>query len=124
MRNLLPVAAAAVLFVWFAGSPSQAGPPVDVVVASNAPRLEKFAADELAAQFKQLFDAEVRISDKPPAGSAMLVLIGSPDTNPAVKRAVGDRWPKLSDQGIVIRSIPRDGGEALVVGGGSPVAGM
>lgn len=122
MRNLLPVAAAAVLFVWFAGSPSQAGPPVDVVVAGNAPRLEKYAADELAAQFKQLFDANIRISDKPPAGSAMLVLIGSPDTNPAVKRAVGDRWPKLSDQGLVIRSIARDGGETLVVGGGSPVA--
>ena len=122
MRNLLPVAAGAVIFVWFAGSPSQAGPPVDVVVASNAPRLEKFAADELAAQFKQLFDANVRISDKPPASSAMLVLIGSPDTNPAVKRAGGDRWPKLSDQGLVIRSIPRDGGETLVVGGGSPVA--
>lgn len=99
-----------------------AGPKVGVVVGPDSPKLERFAADELAAQFKQLFDAEVTVADKAPAGVDHLVLVGSPKTNPAVAAAVGDKWPKLSEQGHVLRSVVFGDREALVVGGGSPVA--
>ena len=51
-----------------------------------------------------------------------MVVVGSPSTNPAVKEIIGDRWPKLSDQGQVIRSVKHDGRDLLVIGGGSPVA--
>lgn len=99
-----------------------AGPKFQIVVGSEAPRLEKFAAQELAEQLKQLFEAEVKVSEKVPAGADRLILIGSPDTNPAVKAFAGNNWPKLSDQGHVVRSVEKDGTKALVLGGGSPVA--
>ncbi|MBM4071932.1 MAG: hypothetical protein FJ271_23850 [Planctomycetes bacterium] len=97
-----------------------AGPRVDVVVADDAPKLEKFAAAELAAQLKRLFDADVRVAAKVPAAAGNLILIGSPATNPAIARAIGANWPKLSDQGHLLKSVGDAG--ALIVGGASPVA--
>lgn len=99
-----------------------AGPRVDVVIGTDAPKIEKFAAAELARQFKRLFDADVRIADKTPVGARALVLIGNPRTNPAIADAVGKGWPKLSDQGHLVRSTAIGDAKALVVGGGSPVA--
>ncbi len=99
-----------------------AEPVVHVVVDPNAPRLERLAANELAGQFKQLFDAEVTVVAEAPATAENIVLIGSPTTNPVVKAAVGDDWPALSDQGLVLKSVPKSTTPQLIVGGGSPVA--
>lgn len=99
-----------------------AGPKVGIVVGRDAPKLERFAAAEVAAQLKQLFDAEVGATARPPVEADHLILVGSPATNPAVKQAVGDHWPKLSDQGHILRSATLGDRPALVVGGGSPVA--
>ena len=106
----------------FSSGHALAVPRVDVVVGTSAPRLERFAAQELAGQLKALFDAEVHISEKLPEKSDYPILVGSPQTNPAVRALAGDRWPKLTDQGHVVRSIERDGRKALLVGGGSPAA--
>ena len=111
-------------FCWFAalvcGLPdANAGERVTVVVGRDAPALERFAAEELQGQFQRLFDAEVEIAHERPPGKTTVVLIGSPTTNPAVAEAVGDIWPEVSDQGHLLRSLP---GDAIVVGGGSPVA--
>ena len=95
---------------------------VVVLVGSKAPALEKFAASELQQQFQRLFDADVDVTSKLPRDHRTLVLIGSPTTNPAIKKLVGKRWPKLSEQGIVLRSFSHRKRQALVVGGGSPVA--
>ena len=100
---------------------------VDVVIGADAPPLEQLAAQELADQFRRLFAAQVTVGAEPRGGDRPRVLIGSPRTNPAVREAVGDRWPQLSDQGLVIRSLKvtdANGAEVpgLVVGGGSPVA--
>lgn len=102
-------------------SDAQAGPRVDVVVSSTAPELERFAADELAAQFKQLFEADVKVGAEIPAAAEHLIIIGSPTTNPALK-PLTTSWPKLSDQGHLVRSVKLSDRPALVVGGGSPVA--
>src|SRR5262249_38827606 len=105
------------------GSPAHAaGPQVDVVIGPGAPRLERFAARELADQLQKLFDARVQVAEKVPATSDHLILVGSPATNPAVKEMAGERWPKLTDQGHVLRSVSRGERKALLVGGGSPVA--
>ncbi len=101
---------------------SAAGPVVHVVIDQTAPRLERTAADELAAQFKQLVDANVVIGNTAPEDADHVILLGSPATNPAVEAAVGESWPALSDQGLVIKSLPTAGAPRLVVGGGSPVA--
>ncbi len=95
---------------------------VDFVIGPDAPALEADAANESAAQFQKLFGVDVAVSKVIPGDTSHVVLIGSPATNPAVKEAVGNAWPKTSDQGIVIRSFERNGKPALVLGGGSPAA--
>ncbi|MGD9644519.1 MAG: alpha-glucuronidase family glycosyl hydrolase [Pirellulales bacterium] len=103
---------------------------ITVVVGTEAPRLERFAAQELAAQFKQLFDSEVTVADAGAAAAAAaeaptngpVVLIGNPQTNAAIRKVVGDAWPELTDQGFVIKTFERDGRTAIVVGGDRPVA--
>ncbi|MDB5336184.1 MAG: hypothetical protein JWN70_1803 [Planctomycetaceae bacterium] len=98
-----------------------AGPRVDVVVGPKATALERFAASEVAVQFKKLFDADVKVSEQVPAEAGSLILIGSPTTNPALQ-PLAATWPKLSDQGHLIRSVKLGDRKVLVAGGGSPVA--
>ena len=98
------------------------GPQVDVIVGSEAPELERFAARELQGQLERLFEADVQVGNTSKGGAASRIFVGSPATSPAVQKAIGDGWPELTDQGIVLRSVAREGGADLVVGGGSPVA--
>ena len=86
-------------------SAASAATQVEVVRGSDAPALERLAADELASQFRRLFDAQVTVGTQPTDKAQLRVLVGSPQTNPAVRAAVGDGWPQLSDQGLVIRSL-------------------
>src|SRR5262249_55114822 len=86
------------------GSSRAARPLINVVVGQEAPQLEQLAARELAHQLGALFGADVHIGDKLPHGAENLILVGSPTTNLAVTRLAGEQWPKLSDQGQVIRS--------------------
>lgn len=107
------------------GSHASAAEKVTVVVGHDSPKLERFAAEELAGQFKQLFECDVTIvtADEAAASAAgPSVLVGSPQTNSEIRKLVGDGWPKLSDQGFAIKSVVRDGKPALVVGGDRPVA--
>ena len=96
-----------------------AGPKVTVVVGPDAPQLEKTAAAELAGQLTRLYQAEVATATAVPAQAEHVILVGSPTTNPAIP---AEAWPKLSDQGHVVKSLPRDGKPSLVIGGGSPAA--
>lgn len=120
----LPLALVAFLLGLAATSPLYAGgPKVHVVIGPDAPRLEKFAAKELGAQVQQLFGAQVNVSTQLPAEAAdYLILVGSPQTNPSVKAFAGANWPKLTDQGHLLRSVDKNGTKALLAGGGSPVA--
>lgn len=93
-----------------------------IVVGKDAPALERLAAEEVAEAIQSLSGEKASIAAALPDGSAPVILIGTPETNPAVKAALRDAWPKLSDQGHVLKSARVDGRPALVVGGGSPVA--
>jgi len=47
----------------------------------------------------------------------------NPQTNPSVQAALGtDGWPKLTDQGLVLKPGRIGGKSVLVIGGGSRVA--
>jgi len=102
--------------------PVEGAQRVDIVVGADAPSLEQFAARELQSQFKRLFDAEITLGNSAPAASGNLVLVGSPTTNPALKASVGKNFPKLSEQGIALKSFQNGQQSGIVVGGGSPVA--
>ena len=100
-------------------------PSVGVVVTAGQPDLELFAASELCRYLSDLFGVDADPSEETEGFSDGLFLIGSPATNPAVAEATGGgSFPDVSDQGIVIRRCKFRGGDALVVGGGSPRAAL
>jgi len=94
---------------------------IRVVVAQDAPPLEQFAAQQCAQQLSKLTGKDVALANS--AGdAATVVLIGSPRTSPQVRKAVGEKWPKLSEQGFVLRQVASTGKLQLVVGGDTPRA--
>ena len=96
---------------------------VDVITGPQAPSLEQMAGRELVDQWAKLFeDVQIEPGDSAPASARKVVLLGSPQTNPAVAAVCGDSWPGLSKQGFVIKSFRRRGQQGIVIGGGSPVA--
>lgn len=98
-----------------------AGPTVAIVTGPNPTQLEQMAAAEVATQLGELFGATLKRTDKYQPGPNA-VLIGSPKTNPAIAKLMGKKWPKLTGQGHLLKSVKTQGGTTLVVGGGSPVA--
>ncbi len=108
-----------------AASSSQGEPglQVAVVVAPGAPELERFAARELRRYLYELYGTSVSSLASPSPAMDLNILLGSPETNPAVADTGGkDGWPKVSDQGMVLRRVSAAGNPALVLGGGSPEA--
>lgn len=99
-----------------------AGPRVDIIASPGAPSLEQRAVTELTALLKQLFDAEIKAGADASPDAAAFFLTGSPATNPAVKEVMGANWPKLSEQGHLVRSVRWKNRPAVVLGGGSPAA--
>ena len=108
-----------ILLVFLLALPAYAGPSVKVVVGPQPAPLEELAAREVARQLKQLFDAEVSFTKEADVDGPA-VLIGNPDTNPAIGRLM--KWPRLSEQGHLLRQVRSGRGYRLVAGGGSPVA--
>jgi len=102
---------------------AQAAPRVEVVIGSAAPDLERFAATELCDYLAKLYGIPA-YPDRSLSGlPEMVFLIGSPQTNAAVRKATEHKvFPKVTDQGIVLRRAEYEGLPALIVGGGSPRA--
>lgn len=103
-------AAFAATLILCAASAAAAGPSVTIVVRPNAPKLEQFAAAELSAQLKEIFDADVSVMAGETKADNVILLSGG--------------WPGLSDQGQLVLSSDRDGKPMLLVAGGSPVAAL
>jgi hypothetical protein len=94
------------------------GPAVTIVTGSSPEPLEQLAAKELEKSLVALFDAKVTLTDTP-TDDPNRILLGHPDTNPAVKSAMVETWPAdLGEQGHLVKSTA----EGLVLGGGSPLA--
>ncbi len=101
----------------------KASPRVAVVVGDAAPALERFAARELCDYLAKLYGIRAYPARTFSPSSEMIFLIGSPETNATVKQAAERRmFPKLTDQGIVLRRTELQGRPVLIVGGGSPQA--
>ena len=113
----------ALLVLVLTGSACTPAPQVDVVVGSAAPELERFAAQELCDYLSKLYGIRAYPARRISGSADAVFLIGSPQTNAAVKRAAGQQpFPEVSDQGIVLRRADLEGGPALILGGGSPQA--
>ena len=102
---------------------AQADQQVAIITDENAHRWELMAARELEFQWKRLFqDIDTTHAQRPVNEDQFLVLIGSPHTNPQVDRVLGEQWPDISDQGLVIKTFSSGDQSGIVVGGGSPLA--
>ena len=113
----------ALLVLVLTGSACTPAPQVDVVVGSAAPELERFAARELCDYLAKLYGIRAYPARRISGSADAVFLIGSPQTNAAVKRAAGQQpFPEVSDQGVVLRRADLEGGPALILGGGSPQA--
>ncbi|MDA1054999.1 MAG: hypothetical protein O3C40_31640 [Planctomycetota bacterium] len=113
----------AIFALSLASSPvASAAEQVTVVVGQGATDLEHLAAQELVSQFKRLFDAHVVLTDFVPDKHQNLVLVGGPQKNKATREVVGDSWPKLSEQGFILRSFDTGDRRGAIVAGDSPAA--
>ncbi|MBM81690.1 MAG: hypothetical protein CMJ78_14010 [Planctomycetaceae bacterium] len=97
---------------------SFAATKVHVVTGKDAPQIEQFAATELVGQLNRLFQDVEAVRAEGAGNAKHVILVGSAATNEAVGKAFHGKWPKVSDQGIVIQSTER----GLIIGGGSPAA--
>jgi hypothetical protein len=96
-----------------------------VTIGPEADDLERYAASELCGYLMKLYAIKVRPTTTMPGSADLGLLVGSPDTNPAVAAALGKTvWPTLSDQGLVLKRASLGGKPVLVIGGGSPQATM
>ena len=96
---------------------------VAIVVAPGAPELEHFAARELRRYLYELYGISVDSLDSPNPSMDLNILLGSPRTSPAVVDTLGEAgWPKISDQGMVLKRVSAAGRPGMVLGGGSPEA--
>ena len=96
---------------------------IAVVVGSRAEPLERYAANQLCEYLEKLYGIKTRPATELPVSAQVSLLVGSPRTNPHVAKALGEKgWPKVSDQGIVLKRANAQGERALVIGGGSPAA--
>jgi hypothetical protein len=93
-----------------------------IVLGPNAHRLEQKAALELQRYFLLLFGFSPAIAVSANTPAEVLILVGTPDTNPAMKEAAGEKWPTLTEQGFLLRKTSLSDKVVLIVGGGSPIA--
>lgn len=108
----------AFLVLFFGIAARAEGPAVTLVTGPSPAPLEEMAAKELEKTLVALFDAKVTLTNTP-ADAPNRILLGHPETNPAVKSAIGGALPAdLGEQGHLVKSTP----QGLVLAGGSPVA--
>jgi hypothetical protein len=100
-------------------------PAVAVVTGPAADDLESYATEQLCEYLSKLYAIKVQPTPTLPASADVGLLVGSPETNPAVRAALGTAgWPRVSEQGLVLKPARLQGKPVLIVGGGSPRATM
>ena len=98
-------------------------PNVAVIVDKAATQLERYAAEELCGYLDKLYGIRTRPLSTMPASVDAVLLVGSPTTNSTISQATAsESWPKLTDQGLVLKRMSIGDKPALIVGGGSPRA--
>ena len=119
--GILWLCCVAVLMVNPSCSVEDRWPQVAIVVGQDAPALERLAASELAAMLERLFELTVTVGPSNDGNAQAVFLVGRPESNPLLAKAVGDHWPDLTSQGLVLRNVKNEN-PMLLVGGGSAVA--
>jgi hypothetical protein len=117
MRSVLSI-----LLLACASVATAAGPRVAIITSEFPPPLVQRAANELAADLKRLYDADVALGAAVvPGPPTQVILLGMPDAHGHLKQ-LSDPLPKLSEQGHAVLSRKYKDRPVLAVVGGSPAA--
>lgn len=110
----------ALLMALTPAEPAQAT-TVELVISEEASELERFAASELQRYLKELFQVSATVVSSPSPSAEGIFLLGTSDHHPALipGKTV---FPKLSDQGFVLRQMECKNKPAMAIVGGSPKA--
>ena len=96
------------------------GVRVDVLISQDSSKLEQYAAKQLCHYLQERFGVTTNPSHQSRVDSQLALIVGGPTSNPAAVRALdGAAWPKISDQGIVLKPVQLANKPALIIGGGS-----
>ncbi len=122
--NYNPRILSLVLFVLFCFSPYRAfaAQQVEIVVDDESNDIEQLAATELKGQLERLFDIDVTFSKSLSADATHAILLGDSPQNVATAKKNGIKYPKLTGQGIALKSFQAGNRSLLIIDGGSPVA--
>ena len=90
--------------------------PIAVVIGPNASATDKFAATELCGYLDKLFGLTIAPTTSISTSAKNIFLVGNPETNPQIRK---NEFPKVSDQGVVLKFMKHGGNSRLIVGGGS-----
>jgi len=93
-----------------------------VLVGRTAGPLELYAASELRKYLRSIYGLDAPLENAPGADCDGYLIVGGPESNPETSAALAGAWPKVSEQGIVLKRVSLGGKPALVLGGGSPAA--
>ena len=94
-----------------------------IIIKPDAPSLEKFAAGELRRYLYDLYGIQASLNHSILPDAELYLIVGSPSTNSVVPMVLGkNAWPRVSDQGFVLKKSKVTGKTALALGGGSPEA--
>ena len=113
--RILSLSLVATVLLWTcsavpAAEPVQAVPRIGIQIGPKASEVERYAADELAGYLDKLFHIVTHAGPSPGESADMVLLVGNPDTNPAVAKALGkEAWPKIGEQGIILKRAKLDG---------------
>jgi hypothetical protein len=116
------IAAAVILLAGTVATMAKEPPRVGVVVGREAPEIEQYATAQLCYYLQKLYGIQVQPGSSISATAQVLFLVGTPTTNPWVKQAAGDAFPKVTEQGIVLNRAQLRNRPALIIAGGSPRA--
>lgn len=106
-----------------ATAPLQAAPPqVEIVTGPQPSDPVAYAAQMLSTHWQALYHAEVSLVETPAAKPDYRLLLGNPQTNPALARAIGTDWPQQGAQGVVVRVLKNQRTPTVLVGGQSAAA--
>jgi hypothetical protein len=101
---------------------SAAGPRVAIITSEFPPPLVQRAANELAADLKRLYNADVELGAAVvPGPPVQVIFLGMPSAHGHLKQLTGS-LPKLSEQGHAVLSRKYKDRPVLAVVGGSPAA--
>ena len=122
-RSAATVVGVALLLLAATNTPAQAAEKLilnyaTVVVDSAEPSFVRYGVEELAGYLKELSGNEIPVVALPQDAKGVQILVGAQ----AVRQATAEKLPDpvLGDEAYLLKSLPKDGAERVVVAGAAP----